>query len=122
MFKDLEIWWLSGTQLLYGEQVLGQVDAHSTEMIAGINASGNVPVKIVYKGTVKSSEEAERLMKEATACDKCAGVITWMHTFSPAKMWIKGLQALQTPTLNVHPLFNAELTRTETETDFMHTK
>ena len=54
MFENLEIWWLSGTQLLYGEQVLGQVDEHSNIMIEGINKSGNVPVKIVYKGTVKS--------------------------------------------------------------------
>ena len=120
MFENLEVWWLSGTQLLYGEQVLGQVDAHSNEMIAGINASGNVPVKIVYKGTVKSSEEAERLMKEATACDKCAGVITWMHTFSPAKMWIKGLQALQKPMLHFHTQFNAEIPWKEIDMDFMN--
>ena len=99
---------------------MGQVDAHSTEMIAGINASGNVPVKIVYKGTVKSSEEAERLMKEATACDKCAGVITWMHTFSPAKMWIKGLQALQKPMLHFHTQFNAEIPWKEIDMDFMN--
>ncbi len=120
MFENLEVWWLSGTQLLYGEQVLGQVDAHSNEMIAGINASGNVPVKIVYKGTVKSSQEAEKLMKEANSCENCVGVITWMHTFSPAKMWIKGLQALQKPMLHFHTQFNTEIPWGEIDMDFMN--
>ena len=120
MFENLEVWWLSGTQLLYGEQVLGQVDAHSNEMIAGINASGNVPVKIVYKGTVKSSQEAEKLMKEANSAENCVGVITWMHTFSPAKMWIKGLQALQKPMLHFHTQFNTEIPWEEIDMDFMN--
>ncbi len=119
-FENLEIWWLSGTQLLYGEQVLGQVDAHSNEMIAGLNASGNIPVKIVYKGTVKSAQEAENLMKAANSDDKCAGVITWMHTFSPAKMWIKGLQALQKPLCHFHTQFNAEIPWNEIDMDFMN--
>ncbi len=119
-FENLEIWWMSGTQLLYGKQILGQVDVHSNEMIAGINASGNVPVKIVYKGTVKSSEEAEQLMKEANSCANCVGVITWMHTFSPAKMWIKGLQALQKPLLHFHTQFNAEIPWSEIDMDFMN--
>ena len=120
MFENLEVWWLSGTQLLYGEQVLGQVDAHSNEMIAGINASGNVPVKIVYKGTVKSSQEAEKLMKEANSAENCVGVITWMHTFSPAKMWIKGMQALQKPMLHFHTQFNTEIPWEEIDMDFMN--
>ncbi len=120
MFENLEVWWLSGTQLLYGEQVLGQVDAHSNEMIAGINASGNVPVKIVYKGTVKSSEEAWKLMREANLAENCVGVITWMHTFSPAKMWIKGLQALQKPMLHFHTQYNTEIPWNEIDMDIMN--
>ena len=120
MFENLEIWWLSGTQLLYGEQVLGQVDEHSNIMIEGINKSGNVPVKIVYKGTVKSCQEAESLMKQANSCEKCVGVITWMHTFSPAKMWIKGLQALQKPMLHFHTQFNTEIPWNEIDMDFMN--
>ncbi|MCQ2197871.1 MAG: L-arabinose isomerase [Bacteroidaceae bacterium] len=120
MFENLEVWWLSGTQLLYGEQVLGQVDEHSNIMIDGINKSGNVPVKIVYKGTVKSSQEAEKLMKEANSCENCVGVITWMHTFSPAKMWIKGLQALQKPMLHFHTQFNTEIPWSEIDMDFMN--
>ncbi len=120
MFENLEVWWLSGTQLLYGEQVLGQVDEHSNIMIDGINKSGNVPVKIVYKGTVKSSQEAEKLMKEANSAENCVGVITWMHTFSPAKMWIKGLQALQKPMLHFHTQFNTEIPWSEIDMDFMN--
>ena len=120
MFENLEIWWLSGTQLLYGEQVLGQVDEHSNIMIEGINKSGNVPVKIVYKGTVKSCQQAESLTKQANRCEKCVGVIPWMHTFSPAKMWIKGLQALQKPMLHFHTQFNTEIPWNEIDMDFMN--
>jgi len=120
MFENLEVWWLSGTQLLYGEQVLGQVDEHSNIMIDGINKSGNVPVKIVYKGTVKSAKEAEQLMKDANSAENCVGVITWMHTFSPAKMWIKGLQALQKPMLHFHTQFNTEIPWNEIDMDFMN--
>ena len=120
MFENLEIWWLSGTQLLYGEQVLGQVDEHSNIMIEGINKSGNVPVKIVYKGTVKSCQEAESLMKQANSCEKCVGVITWMHTFSPAKMWIHGLQILNKPLLHLHTQYNAEIPWNDIDMDFMN--
>ena len=120
MYENLEIWWLSGTQLLYGEQVLAQVDAHSTEMIEGINASGNVPVKIVYKGTAKATEDVEQFMKKANSDDKCAGVIVWMHTFSPAKMWIKGLQALQKPLCHFHTQYNAEIPWNDIDMDFMN--
>ena len=91
-FDNYEIWWVTGAQLLYGGDAVVQVDAHSKEMVDGLNNSGNIPVKVVYKGTANSSNEVEAVMKAANNDEKCVGIITWMHTFSPAKMWIKGLQ------------------------------
>ena len=94
-FENYEIWWVTGAQLLYGGDAVVAVDSHSKEMVAGLNDSGNIPVKIVYKGTANSSKEVEQVMLAANNDEKCVGIITWMHTFSPAKMWIKGLQQLQ---------------------------
>ena len=102
MFKDFEIWWVTGAQLLYGGDAVVAVDGHSKEMVAGLNDGGNIPVKIVYKGTANSSKEVEQIMLAANNDEKCVGIITWMHTFSPAKMWIKGLQQLQKPLLHFH--------------------
>lgn len=91
VFGNYEIWFVTGAQLLYGGDAVVQVDGHSNEMVKGLNNSGKLPVKVVYKGTTNSSPEVEKLFKEANTNEKCIGVITWMHTFSPAKMWIKGL-------------------------------
>ena len=96
-FENSEIWWVTGAQLLYGGDAVVAVDGHSKEMVDGLNKSGNIPVKIVYKGTANSSKEVEQIMLAANNDEKCVGIITWMHTFSPAKMWIKGLQQLQKP-------------------------
>ena len=94
-FENYEIWWVTGAQLLYGGDAVVAVDGHSKEMVAGLNDSGIIPIKVVYKGTANSSKEVEAVMKAANNDEKCVGIITWMHTFSPAKMWIKGLQDLQ---------------------------
>ena len=96
-FENYEIWWVTGAQLLYGGDAVVAVDGHSKEMVAGLNDSGIIPIKVVYKGTANSSKEVEAVMKAANNDEKCVGIITWMHTFSPAKMWIKGLQDLQKP-------------------------
>jgi L-arabinose isomerase len=85
-FDQFEIWWVTGAQLLYGGDAVVAVDAHSKDMVDGLNQSGNIPVKIVYKGTANSSKEVEAVMKAANNDEKCIGIITWMHTFSPAKM------------------------------------
>ena len=90
-FENYEIWWVTGAQLLYGGDAVVAVDGHSKEMVAGLNDSGIIPIKVVYKGTANSSKEVEAVMKAANNDEKCVGIITWMHTFSPAKMWIKGL-------------------------------
>ena len=119
-FKDLEIWWVTGAQLLYGGDAVVAVDGHSKEMVAGLNESGNIPIKIVYKGTANSSKEVEAVMKAANNDNKCVGIITWMHTFSPAKMWIKGLQDLQKPLLHFHTQYNAEIPWNTMDMDFMN--
>ncbi|MBP5257389.1 MAG: L-arabinose isomerase, partial [Prevotella sp.] len=83
MFENFEIWWVTGAQLLYGGDAVTQVDGHSKEMVEGLNASGNIPVKVVYTGTDNSSKEVEQIMQAANNEDRCIGIITWMHTFSP---------------------------------------
>ena len=120
MYKNLELWWVTGAQLLYGGDAVVAVDGHSKEMVDGLNASGVIPVKIVYKGTANSSKEVEAVMKAANNDEKCAGVITWMHTFSPAKMWIKGLQSLEKPLLHFHTQYNAEIPWEDIDMDFMN--
>ena len=90
-FENLEVWFVTGAQLLYGGETVKIVDGHSKDMVDGLNNSGIIPIKVVYKGTANSSAEVEAVMKAANNDAKCVGIITWMHTFSPAKMWIKGL-------------------------------
>ena len=120
MYENLELWWITGAQLLYGGDAVVQVDAHSQAMVDGLNASGIIPIKVVYKGTANSSVEVEQIMTAANGEAKCVGVITWMHTFSPAKMWIKGLQALKKPLLHFHTQYNAEIPWDTMDMDFMN--
>ena len=119
-FEQFEIWWVTGAQLLYGGETVKIVDGHSQEMVDGLNKTGIIPIKVVYKGTVNSSKEVETVMKAANNDDKCVGIITWMHTFSPAKMWIKGLQDLQKPLLHFHTQYNAEIPWDTIDMDFMN--
>lgn len=119
-FSNYEVWFVTGAQLLYGGDAVVSVDAHSNEMVAGLNASGNLPVKVVYKGTVNSSKEVTAAFKAANNDDKCIGIITWMHTFSPAKMWIHGLQELRKPMLHFHTQFNKEIPWDTMDMDFMN--
>ena len=119
-FENLELWWVTGAQLLYGGDAVVAVDAHSKEMVEGLNKGGLIPIKVVYKGTANSSKEVEDVMKAANNDDKCVGVITWMHTFSPAKMWIKGLQDLQKPLLHSHTQYLDEIPRAVTNVDSMN--
>ena len=119
-FKDIEVWFVTGAQLLYGGDAVIQGDAHSNEMVKGLNESGNLPVNVVYKGTVNSAKEVTAAFKAANNDDKCIGVITWMHTFSPAKMWIHGLQELKKPLLHFHTQFNKEIPWETMDMDFMN--
>ena len=119
-FENYEVWFVTGAQLLYGGDAVVAVDAHSNEMVAGLNNSGKLPIKVVYKGTVNSSKEVETVFKAANNEEKCIGVITWMHTFSPAKMWIHGLQQLKKPLLHLHTQFNKEIPWETMDMDFMN--
>ena len=97
--KDYEFWFVVGTQFLYGEDIFETIDAHSAEMAA--EWSAKLPCKVVAKPCVKTSREILDIMQQANNDEHCAGVITWMHTFSPSKMWIAGFNALKKPFLHV---------------------
>ncbi|MDR1601778.1 MAG: L-arabinose isomerase [Tannerella sp.] len=120
MFENYEIWFVTGAQLLYGGDAVVAVDAHSNEMVKGLNDSGNLPVKVVYKGTVNSEREVTATFKAANNDARCIGIVTWMHTFSPAKMWIHGLQELRKPLLHFHTQFNREIPWDTMDMDFMN--
>ena len=119
-FENYEIWWVTGAQLLYGGDAVVAVDSHSNIMVNGLNESGNLPYKVVYKGTANSDREIAEICRAANNEPRCAGVITWAHTFSPAKMWIHGLQALQKPICHFHTQFNAEIPWDTMDMDFMN--
>lgn len=119
-YENHEVWFVTGAQLLYGGDAVVQVDSHSQKMVDGMNESGILPIKVVYKGTSNSSKEVLDVMTRAESDPKCVGVITWMHTFSPAKMWIHGMQKLRKPLLHFHTQFNEEIPWDEMDMDFMN--
>ena len=119
-FNNKEVWFVTGSQSLYGDETLKQVAAHSSEIVNGLNDSVQVPVKLVHKETVKSSAEITQVMLEANTNAACIGIITWMHTFSPAKMWINGLSILKKPICHLHTQFNAEIPWSKIDMDFMN--
>jgi len=117
---EFEVWFITGSQELYGAETLRQVAVNSGVVAAGLDGAEAIPVRIVAKPVVKSSEEIVRAVLEANAAEACVGVILWMHTFSPARMWIAGLQALRKPVLHLHTQFNRELPWAEIDMDFMN--
>jgi L-arabinose isomerase len=119
-YNELEVWFITGAQLLYGGDAVLKVDAHSNEIVRGLNESGLLPVRIVYRGTVNSAPEISKAFAEANNCESCVGVITWMHTFSPAKMWIHGLRDYRKPLLHLHTQYNMEIPWREIDMDFMN--
>jgi L-arabinose isomerase len=118
--KNYEFWFVVGSQFLYGPEVLDTVAARAAEMAEKMNASGNLPCKIVYKVTAKTPEEITNVVKEANYTDSCAGVITWCHTFSPSKMWINGLELLQKPYCHFATQYNRHIPNEEIDMDFMN--
>ena len=118
--KELEVWFITGSQHLYGEETLRQVAEHSTEIAAYFDRSDKIPVRVVFKPTVKSPEEIHAVCQEANKEASCIGIITWMHTFSPAKMWINGLKILQKPLLHLHTQFNRDIPWGTIDMDFMN--
>jgi len=115
-----ELWFLTGSQDLYGNEALLQVAKNSTEVINSINASNRLPIKLVVKSVVKTPEVARQLIQEANNDPNCVGVVLWMHTFSPAKMWIGGLKSLRKPMLHFHTQFNRDLPWSSIDMDFMN--
>ena len=118
--KEYEFWFVVGSQFLYGPEVLEIVAARAKEMADTMNKSGILPCKVVYKVTAKTPEEISNVVKEANYQDKCAGLITWMHTFSPSKMWIDGLSKLQKPYCHFATQYNREIPNEEIDMDFMN--
>ncbi len=115
-----EVWFITGSQHLYGPETLAQVAEHSTEIAQALDASSHIPVKVVFKPTVKTTEEIYETLVAANNEKNCIGVITWMHTFSPAKMWIRGLSALQKPLLHLHTQYNQDIPWGTMDMDFMN--
>jgi len=118
--KKYQFWFLTGSQHLYGEEPLKEILNHSEIMVDGLNKSAKIPGTIVNKGLVTKADEITKVMLEANNDPNCAGVITWMHTFSPSKMWIEGLTRLQKPMLHFHTQFNKEIPWETIDMDFMN--
>lgn len=118
--KTLEVWFLTGSQHLYGEETLNQVAEHSKQLAAALDSAGQIPVRVVYKPTVKTTEEIYATIQEANIAENVIGIITWMHTFSPAKMWIRGLSILKKPMLHLHTQFNRDIPWSSIDMDFMN--
>ncbi|MCF8363553.1 MAG: L-arabinose isomerase [Prolixibacteraceae bacterium] len=115
-----ELWFVTGSQHLYGPETLEQVDKDSATIVEGLNGTGKIPAKVVFKPVVKTSDEILDVFIKANSNENCIGVITWMHTFSPAKMWIAGLNALQKPYMHLHTQFNRDLPWSEIDMDYMN--
>ena len=118
--KNYEFWFVVGSQFLYGPEVLETVAARAEEMVEKMNASGNLPCRLVYKVTAKTSREISDVVREANHAENCAGIITWCHTFSPSKMWINGFANLQKPYCHFATQYNREIPNEEIDMDFMN--
>ncbi|HVW13845.1 MAG TPA: L-arabinose isomerase [Mucilaginibacter sp.] len=117
---QFEVWFITGSQHLYGEETLKQVAEHSQQIARSLDSAKQIPVRVIFKPTVKSPEEIYKVCQEANTAKNCIGIITWMHTFSPAKMWIGGLKILQKPVLHLHTQFNRDIPWSGIDMDFMN--
>jgi L-arabinose isomerase len=118
--KKFEVWFVTGSQHLYGEETLKQVAAHSQQIAKELNASAHIPVSVVFKPVLKTPDEIYQLCQDVNLAKNCIGIIAWMHTFSPAKMWIGGLKVLQKPLLHLHTQFNRDIPWPSIDMDFMN--
>jgi L-arabinose isomerase len=118
--SNLEAWFVTGSQHLYGPETLNKVEQHATAIARALDSSPEMPVRIVAKPVMTNSESIHQLCQEANGSRNCVGVITWMHTFSPARMWIPGLRSLSKPLLHLHTQFNQELPWSTIDMDFMN--
>lgn len=118
--KQFEVWFVTGSQHLYGPETLEQVAGHSRVIAQALNDSAAIPVRVIFKPVLTTPDEIYQLVLEANAASNCVGLITWMHTFSPAKMWIAGLRALLKPFVHLHTQFNRDIPWAEIDMDFMN--
>lgn len=118
--KQYEAWFITGSQHLYGDETLKQVAAHAKEISEFLNRSKSIPFKVVFKPVLTDPDSIYQLCLEANAAKNCIGIIAWMHTFSPAKMWIGGLKTLQKPMLHLHTQYNRDIPWSTIDMDFMN--
>jgi L-arabinose isomerase len=117
---ERDVWFLTGSQSLYGEATLRKVEEQTAQIVAGLAESSAISVRVVQKPVLTTPDAIRRACLEANADEQCVGVIAWMHTFSPARMWIAGLSALQQPLLHLHTQHNLDLPWAEIDMDFMN--
>jgi L-arabinose isomerase len=115
-----ELWFVAGAQHLYGPDPLRAVEAHAREIAAALDEAAAIPLPVRLRGVVTIADEITRVCREADADERCAGLVVWAHTFSPAKMWIAGLASLRRPLLHLHTQFNRDLPWAEIDMDFMN--
>lgn len=118
--KQYQFWFCTGSQDLYGDECLAHVAAHSKEIVSALNSSGNLPFELVWKPTLLTNAGIREMFNAANNDPLCAGVITWMHTFSPAKSWILGLQEYRKPLCHFHTQYNEEIPYDTIDMDFMN--
>src|SRR5690554_5880491 len=118
--KKLEVWFVTGSQHLYGDETLRQVEEQAQKVAAAINAHPQIPVTVVHKAVVTSSGAIQDLIVQANADRNCIGLIMWMHTFSPARMWIAGLNMLHKPYVHLHTQFSQDIPWSEIDMDYMN--
>ncbi len=120
IYKNSEIWFITGSQHLYGDETLKKVKEDSQVITSHLDKDKGIPVKVVFKPVLTSAEAVESLCSQANNDDACIGLIAWMHTFSPARMWISGLKTLNKPLLHFHTQFNRDIPWKEIDMDFMN--
>lgn len=121
VFNEKKVWFVTGSQTLYGPKVLENVAQDSTQIVTSFNETSAISVPMINKGTVKSPEEIQKVCRDANNAPDCIGLVLWMHTFSPAKMWISGLMELNKPFLHLHTQFNAGLPWDDIDMNYMNT-
>lgn len=119
-FKRFQVWFVTGSQHLYGPETLEEVAAHSRRIAEELNRDSAISCELVFKPVLKTPDEIRLLALEANVDDRCVGLVTWMHTFSPAKMWIAGLRELQKPLLHLHTQYNRDIPWDSIDMDFMN--
>ncbi|MGH6924319.1 MAG: L-arabinose isomerase [Propylenella sp.] len=119
-YSPLEVWFITGSQHLYGPETLKKVDADSKAIVEGLNAKAGLPVKLVFKPVLTTPDEISAMLRDASAAPNCIGLVAWMHTFSPAKMWIDGLSRLTKPLCHLHTQFNRDIPWSTIDMDYMN--